>query len=212
MITKRLACVVAALAALPAMAQKWEFGGGGGGSIYRSQAVSGSVADAKAGFDSNYAITGVLAHNNHKYLGGEIRYVYEKNDLMVSAGGAKATFGGSSQAIHYDVVIHATARGSKVRPFIAAGGGVKQYRGTGTEVVSQPLANVALLTKTNDTKALISVGAGVKFFVAKHLNLRIEFRDYITPFPKKVIVPVGNGKIDGWLHNFVPLFGLGIVW
>ena len=197
---------------MPLLAQRWEFGGGGAGSIYGSQAIGGSVANATTGFANNFAISGVLGHNNHNYLGGEIRYTYGRNDLKVTAGGASATFAGDSHAIHYDVLLHFARREAKVRPFVAGGGGIKVYRGVGTEVVAQPLGNIALLTKTQELKPLISVGGGVKFRVSPHVNFRAEFRDYITPFPTKVIAPVGAAKIQGWVQNFVPLIGLTVTW
>ena len=51
---------------------------------------------------------------------------------------------------------------SGIRPYVAIGGGMKHYRGTGEEQPFQPLSNIAILTKTNDTKGMVSVGGGVK--------------------------------------------------
>jgi len=33
-------------------------------------------------------------------------------------------------------------------------------------------------------------------------------RDYITPFPNKVIAPAPGAKVGGWLQDFVPMFGV----
>ena len=51
---------------------------------------------------------------------------------------------------------------SAVRPFVAFGGGIKMYRGTGEEQVVQPLSNIALLTKAQDLTGMLSIGAGFK--------------------------------------------------
>jgi hypothetical protein len=36
-------------------------------------------------------------------------------------------------------------------------------------------------------------------------------RDYITPFPSEVLVAVPPARLKGWLHDFVPMVGIGIV-
>ena len=204
----RLGIVAALVAAMPAVAQKVELGGGRAGSLYKGNSVTGFVSSATTGFENQFAVTGFLGHNSYRLVGGEIRYTWERNNLKVSSGGAGATFGGESHAVHYDFVLHTAPRGAKVRPFVAGGGGVKLYVGSGTEVLAQPLGNIALLTKTRELKGLISVGGGVKAALAPHLALRIEARDYITPFPLKVIAPVGTAKIQGWVHNVTPMVSL----
>ena len=116
---------------------------------------------------------------------------------------------GEAHAVHYDFLVYATKRGSFIRPFVAAGGGVKFYRGRGPDVVFQPLNRLALLTRTNEVKALGSVGAGVKVRLGEHLGIRFEFRDFITPFPRKVIAPsIGATISSGIIHDFVPMVGV----
>jgi hypothetical protein len=150
----------------------------------------------------------VWGGHNHRYLGGEIRYLYEQNRLRVASGPAKATFSGRSHAIHYSLLLHARPAGSKTRPFVAAGGGVKGYQGTGTEVLYQPLQEYALLTRTAEWKGLLVFGGGVKFALSPRIGLRAEVYDYLTPFPEKVIAPAPGAAIGGWVHNVVPGFGL----
>jgi len=192
-----------------ALAQRGEAGIGGGGSFHMSRTVEGRTGTASAGFENGFVGGGWIAHDLYPHLGGEIRYLYEKSDLKLSAGGTKISFGGQAHAIHYDVLIYGSPPGSKTRPFLAVGGGVKGYKGTGAESAYQPLSEFALLTKTSDWKGLISVGGGVKIAVGNKVNLRVEFRDYITPFPEKVITPAPGAKIGGWIHNFLPIFGIG---
>ncbi len=94
-----------------------------------------------------------------------------------------------------------------IQPFVAFGGGIKIYQGTGTQVVYQPLSNVALLTQAQDLTPMGSAGVGVKIKIAPHVNLRLDVHDYLTPFPKQVITPL-SGKTPGWLQEFVPAAGL----
>ena len=118
---------------------------------------------------------------------------------------------GQSHAIHYDVLVHMTSKESRLRPFLAAGAGVKIYRGTGAEVAYQPLSNLVVLTHTQEAQPLISVGGGVKISVSKRALLRLDFRDYLTPVPSSLLAAPPFSKISGWVHDFVFLVGVSTV-
>lgn len=199
---------VCAAIAIPAMAQKWEFGGGVGGGFYTSQDVSLASTSASAKVASNIAGSAWLANNKGDRWGGEMRFDYQLGDLRLSQGGTTASFGAQSYAVHYDVVYHFAPSGSKIRPFVAIGAGVKVFQGTGTEVVYQALSQFALLTKDQDLVPLISGGVGFKMQLSEHVQLRAEVNDFATPFPKKVIAPNSGAKVGGWLQDFVPMVGI----
>jgi hypothetical protein len=55
------------------------------------------------------------------------------------------------------------------------------------------------------------VGGGVKVTLTEHALIRVDFRDYISPFPEKLFVTAPGAKIRGWLNDFVPLAGLSFV-
>jgi hypothetical protein len=191
-----------------AIAQKWEIGAGAGGSTYLSHDVKNGSATAQAGIETNVAASVWLDENSQGHWGGEVRYDYERGDLKLKSGSTKATFGAESHAMHYDFLVQSGSRESRARVFVAGGGGVKVYRGTGAEPQFQPLDRFALLTKTTDLRALVSVGAGVKWQLSHALQLRVEVHDYMTPFPKEVITPSLNSSVSGWLHNLVPMGGI----
>lgn len=201
---KLLLPFVVVLGVVPANAQRFEFGLGGGGSFYTSREVTNQRGTADAGFKSGWALTTYLGHNSTDLLGGEVRYTYLKNDLKLDGNGGEARFAGESHAVHYDLLFHTSPRQAPVRPYVSAGGGMKIYRGTGTEVVTQPLANLALLTRTTETIPLVSFGGGVKMRLSDHIGFRVDVRDYFTPFPKKLIAPNVGSRIGGWIHNIVP--------
>jgi len=144
----------------------------------------------------------------YERIGGEVRYSYLDNAMKLTSGQATAKFGGQAHAIHYDLLIHGTGPASRMRPYIAFGGGAKIYRGTGAERAFQPLSNIAILTKTQETQGLASVGAGIKYRVSDKMWFRLDVHDYLTRFPKKVITPVTGSGLSGWLNNFVPTAGL----
>jgi hypothetical protein len=200
--------MTAALTVLPAFAQKYEFSVGGGGSFYQSHNVTNPKGDASAGFNTGWAATVAVGQNMYSHVGGEIRYTYLHNEANLSAGSAKATFGAEAHAIHYDFLIHATPVGSRIRPYVAAGGGIKFFRGTGTEVPFQPLSSVALLTKTTEVIGLLSVGGGGKLALTNRMMFRVDVHDYITPFPKKIITPALNSTASGWFNNIVATAGV----
>ena len=200
--------MTAALTVFPAFAQKYEFALAGGGSFYQSHTVTNPKGDASAGFENGWAGSVAVGNNMYQHVGGEVRYTYLHNDAKLSSGSAKATFGAESHAIHYDFLLHATPVGSTIRPYVAAGGGIKFYRGTGTEVPFQPLSNIALLTKTTEVQGLLSVGAGVKVALTRRMMFRVDVHDYITPFPSKVITPALNSKASGWFNNIVATAGI----
>lgn len=197
------------LACVPAVfAQKWELGGGAGFGFYTSQDITGTGGSGSAKFASNVAASAWVANNNREFLGGELRYDYQRGDAQLSSSGTTAKFAAQTHTIHYDFHYHFAPRNSPVRPFVAAGAGIKVYQGTGKEVVYQPLSNIGLLTKTNDVRPVVSVGAGIKFKVSKSLGFRAEVHDYLTPFPKNVIAPSLNQKASGWLQDLVVSFGV----
>lgn len=200
------------LAVAPAaFGQKWEFGGGVGGGFYSTQTVKNPASSADASFENGLAGSVWLGQSLYPHVGGEVRYDFQQDNLELSSTGRRASFAGRSHALHYDFMLYASGAHAKIRPYVSFGGGVKMYQGTGREVVVQPLGNIALLTKANDTKGLLSVGAGLKFALTRGVNFRIEIRDAITMFPKKVIAPAAGSKVDGWLHDFVPMFGISFV-
>lgn len=203
--------LVAALAAQPGWAQKWEFGAGAGGSFYKSASVSNASATGSAGFAPGFVATGILGHNMYRHLSGEIRYLYGRNKLELKSGSAKADFAGQSHAIWYEFLIHTSPVDAAFRPFVAIGGGTKMYQGTGTESTVQNLQNLALLTKTKEWKGLLTFGGGVKYRISDGAMLRVEVRDFFTQFPKKVIEPNRGTSIGDWIHNIVPMVSLTIL-
>jgi len=200
--------LTAVLIALPAFAQKYEFGVQGGVSFYDKKTVTNPRGNADAGFNTGYAVGVTLGQNMYKYVGGEIRYTYLHNELKLSSGSTQATFGSQAHAVHYDFLIHATDRDAGFRPYVAFGGGIKYYQGTGAEQAFQPLNNIALLTKTSEVAGLGSVGGGLKFKLTKKIWFRLDVHDYLSPVPKKVITPASGSTASGWFNNIVGTGGI----
>jgi hypothetical protein len=200
--------LVVFLSLLPAaMAQKWEIGGGVGTGFYTSHDVTSPAGTASAKIGSNIAATAWVGNRSAKHWGGELRYNFQRGDLLLRQASTEASFGASSHALHYDFLYHFHDSEYSVRPFVAFGGGIKMFRGTGQEVLVQPLSRIALLTRAQDMVPMASVGAGFKVRLSDSVHLRLDVHDFMTPFPKEVIVPNG-GSITAWMHDIVPMVGI----
>ena len=194
-----------------ALAQKWEVGAGVGGSFYTSQTFTNAVGRADASLSNAVAVSAWLGNNPGRMLGGELRYDYENSGLRLSGNGGNSSFGGHTNAFHYDFLLNMASSEASFRPYLAAGAGVKLYTGTGQELPVQPLSNIGFLTRTTQTEGLLSVGGGVKFNLTRSAQLRLDLRDNLTPFPKNVIAPAAGTKVGGWLQDFVIMAGLSFV-
>jgi opacity protein-like surface antigen len=200
--------LVLTAAAAASFAQQWEVGAGGGGSFLNSVPVSGGTGSATAGFQTGAALGGYVGYSQNRHIGGELRYGYLQSNLKLTSGGSTATFSGVSHVVHYDLIFKTNRNKGKTQLFAAVGGGMKVFRGTGTEAAYQPLSQYGYFTKTQALKPMASVGAGVKFALTRNLFLRAEFRDYITAFPTEIITPPPGVKYGALLHDLVPMIGI----
>jgi hypothetical protein len=209
---KSLGIAILFLAASGAgFAQQWEFGGLGGGGFLSNVSVSSGPAAATAGFQSGGAFGAFLGQNLYSHLTGEFRYEFLQSNLQLSSGGSTAQFNGMAHAIHYDLLYHTNRKNSPVQYFGALGGGAKIFQGTGTEAAYQPLYQFGYFTKTRQTVGMLSVGGGMTYKLGPRMFLRAEVRDFITPFPTKIITPPQGVKYGSILNDIVPMVGLEYV-
>jgi hypothetical protein len=211
----RMVALAVALAGMASAQNRWEISGLGGGSIYRDLRATGvnPTRSAKLGFFDGAAAGAVLGQIRGGRWGGEFHYLFQTNNMRLRAGeGASgaADFAAQSHAFHYDVLLFATDREARVRPFVAAGPGLKVYQASGQERAFQPLNNIVILSRENEIKFLMSAGGGVKVRVGQAAQVRFDFRDYITGVPKNFAAFPGV-KLAGQFHNFVATGGIGIV-
>ncbi len=196
------------LAVALSTAQQREIGLLAGAAIPTGISIQGTAAGVSAGFGSGPSAGVFIGHDLYSHWSGEIRYVAGFGDAQLKSSGVTAGFSGQTHALHYDVVIHSRRRKDYVRPYLAFGGGMKVFRGTGTETAYRPLMQYAYLTRAQELKPMFTAGGGVKIQLGHRMLARIDFRDQVTPFPTKIITPAPGAKIGGWLHQFVPAFGL----
>ena len=197
--------LLAAMCALACEAQTWEAGVGVGYGAYRNVSIYAPAGKVMAGFRNRFVLTALLAEDLYEHVSGEVRYTYHDGDPFLQAGTLKANIQGQSHAFHYDLLIHARPREAKVRPYLAVGIGAKLYRVTGPAMPDQALGQIGRLASEDELKPLVTGGGGVRFRLLEHLALRVDFLDYITAFPKKVLQPAPLGTARGIFHQFTPM-------
>ena len=196
---------------LPCLAQEWEAGAAGGYGWYSNPSIVTPAGSVQSGFAPKAAIGAVFGQNMYEYIGGEVRYLFQFGGPRLRFDGSDLNATGYSNLITYDFLFHLTNRESKFRPFVAGGAGVKIYTGGQLRFASRPFPASAVLVPDNQVEAAISVGAGVKYRVARHVLLRLDFRTYMTPFPDQILRPTGLSQVHGWIYNFVPLGGVSFI-
>jgi len=199
--------------AIPCLAQSWEIGAEGGFSFYHDATISNAGSSANAGFGSRIAASGLIGEDVGQYFGGELRYTYLDGDSRLSAGGETVRLNGAAHAVHYEFLAYATPKHSRLRPFVTAGAGIKRYTATGAQYqqilnAEPPLGNFALLAHTDEVEALVTFGGGLKIKLNDHCDVRLDFRDYLTPFPEDLFITPKGATIHGWLNDFVPMAGI----
>jgi hypothetical protein len=188
---------------------QWSLGGLGGWATNPEKTVSSSLGDARVRMEPGLVVGAFASHDMYQFVSGEIRYLYRRNEFGVRSPGQEFRFGGHSHLLHYDIVAHVTRRSAAVRPYLAVGGGVRLFRGTGEETAFQPTDDFVVLTRTREMKPMVSAGAGVKV-QANRFTFRAEFRDYLSPVPNRIILPAPGARLSGWMHDWMPVFGISV--
>lgn len=199
------------LAIAPAAAQSWEVGAGAGAGIYTSSTITAGSQSATVRFATAPTMSAYVGQNLYRKWAGELRYTWQPGQIRLDSGAQRATFAAQTHAVHYDVLYQFRTSEDSVRPFLAFGGGAKYFRGTGEEVVFQPLGQFAYLTRTAEWQPMLSVGGGIKVKINRRLMFRADVRDYLTPVPKKVVAPALGATAGGMMHDFVMLATLSVL-
>ena len=199
--------LAAVLLASTCFAQTYELGGTLGYGVYRNGSVSSPDGRVTTGVGNRLTAGVVVTENMYEHLSGELRYMYQGGGPFVSAVGQKVSISGQSHSVHYDLLFHVKKRDSRWRPYGAAGFGIKYFRTTGPEPLVQPFPTIVTFVNANEVRWLLSVGFGLSYRVNRHMVVRGDFRDYVSPFPHKLFVHVPGGANHGTFQQFTPMIG-----
>jgi hypothetical protein len=206
-----LRVLVAGAFCAAACAQQWEVGAVGGASFLNTVPVSGPGASATAGFAPGVAGGVYFGQTLYSNLTGEIRYDFFQSDLKLSSGGTSASFTGIAHALHYDLIWHTRRKESPTQYYLAVGGGMKLFQGLGSPEAYQPLMQFGYFTKTHAIEPMGTVAGGMTYRLSPRMSLRVEVRDFISPFPKAVLTPAPGMKYGSILNDLTPMAGISYV-
>lgn len=196
------------LFAVSGQAGEWEASGGAGFGMYHPLSYSTAAGSAEAGIGPRYALNAAIGRQFAGRFAAEAVYTFQDGDFEISSGGSKTAYDANTHATHGDVLVY-FGRWKGFRPYVAAGAGVKFYRGLEQPGV-RPLGEFGSFRRATDTRPLLLFGGGVEWALSSHFGLRLDARDYTTPFPASVIVPAGGAHVSGWLHDFVPVLSITV--
>ncbi|HVN07111.1 MAG TPA: outer membrane beta-barrel protein [Bryobacteraceae bacterium] len=191
-----------------ALAQQCEIGATFGYGFYRDGSIYSAEGTAQAGIRNRFAAGIVLGTDISEYVSGEFDYLYHDGHPYLQAPGVKTDIQGNSDALTLQLLFHFKKRDHRLRPFLAGGTGAKEYVIAGPAPYPQPIPQIASLTTNDVWKTVFTAGGGVEYRLIPHMLLRVEFRDYLTTFPRQEIVPAPHNTARGIFEQFTPLFGV----
>ena len=189
------------------MAADWEATAGGGFGRYHPISLMAPSGAGTAGIGARYALNAAIARVLGEHLAVEAAWTFQDGDFEIASGGAKTAFDANTHALHFGLIGYLRRRSRRLRPYVVAGVGAKFYHGVEAPA-PRPLGEFGSFRDGVDTRALLTFGGGVEWALSSHWGLRVDLRDYATPFPSSVIVPAPGVKLGGWLHDFTPLAGI----
>jgi hypothetical protein len=188
--------------------QNYELGANIGYGVFRNGTIFSSEGTAVAGIRNRFAAGIVLGDEFSPYVSAEFQYLYHDGHPFLQAPGVRTDIQGNSDALTANLLFHFKTREHRWRPFLEGGAGGKEYVIAGPEPYPQPIPQIASLTANDVWKVVFSAGGGLKFTPRAHMLVRVEFRDYLTTFPRQQIVPAPHNTARGIAELFTPLFGL----
>ena len=195
-------CSIVLIAPAAMMAGDWQVMGGAGFGVYHYLGFRTAAGSAQAGIGSRYALSAAVDRQFGSRFAVEGAYLFQDGDFEISSGSQKTAYDANAHAVHGDLLMYLRRREPALRPYVAGGAGVKVYRGLETPG-PRPLGEFGSFAQTDDTRPMVTFGGGVDWAFTSRFGLRLDVRDYATPFPTSVIVPAAGANLSGWLHGLV---------
>lgn len=191
-----------------ALAADVEIGAAGGFGFYRDATITNAGGSARAGFGPRFVLSGVAGWDWSRHFAVEGRYIFQDGDAALRSQAQEANLDGDAQSAVAEFVFSAQPKSSRVRLFGAVGCGVKLYQATHQSTGPQPLTDFAVLHTASQAEPLLAYGGGIKYAIWERWLIRVEFREYTTPFPSRVITPSPGARLRGWMGDTVPTLGI----
>ena len=190
------------------VAGDWQATAAAGFGSYHPLTFSAPAGTAEAGIGPRYMLNAAVGRRFGEHFAIEGVWTFQDGDFEISSGGVKTAFDANAHAVHGDVLGYLLPRSSRFRPYVVGGAGGKFYHGQEPPNPARPLAQFGGFRDGTDSRALLTYGGGVEYRFSPRWSLRLDLRDYTTPFPASVIVPVAGAHLNGWLHDFGTVLGV----
>jgi len=188
--------------------QTYEIGANIGYGFYQNGTIFSAAGTAQAGIRNRFAAGIDLGYEFSDYVSEQFSYLYHDGHPFLTAPGVNTDIQGQSHALTIEALFHFQKRDHRFRQFVAGGVGSKGYVIAGPAPFPQPIPQIASLTTNDVWKVTFSAGGGVTYILRQHMQIRVEFRDYLTTFPRQQIVPAPHNTARGIFQQFTPLFGV----
>lgn len=139
------------------------------------QGQDGSENPSLVTMGSGFMFVPRLTLNTGDFISHDLSFSYSRANVKVDLAGQNLFDSGTSvgQAM-YNMLLHATRDGSKVRPYLAAGGGLVMFYPPGAGFSSG----------VNTVRPGLNYGAGIRVQVSDRWHARVDFRQTIAPNPR----------------------------
>ncbi len=120
--------------------------------------------------DSGFKLAGRMTMNTRDYMGYEVGYAYNRAQLGLSGEDQQG------MGIHQgfaEVLLYATPRDARIRPFVAGGGHFANFVPPGASATQGQ----------GETRFGINYGGGVKVKITGPWQVRLDFRQFNTAKP-----------------------------
>jgi len=200
--------LIGAVFAAALFGQTYEIGANIGYGFYQNGTIFSPQETVQAGIHNRFAAGIDLGYEFSDYVSEQFSYLYHDGHPFLKGPGVNTDIQGQSHALTIEALFHFQKRDRRFRTFVAGGAGSKGYVIAGPEPFPQPIPQVASLTTNDVWKVTFSVGGGLTYILRKHMLIRVEFRDYLTTFPRQQIVPAPHNTARGVFQQYTPLFGV----
>jgi Outer membrane protein beta-barrel domain len=185
----------------------WQASAAIGFGAYHPLTLTAPAGIAQAGIGPRAVLNVSAGRQLGDHVAIEGAWTFQDGDFELVSGSTKTAFDADAYAVHVDLLGYLRSPSSRLRPYLVCGAGAKFFHGI--EAASpRPLVEFGSFRNGIDSRTLLAWGGGAEWKVSTHWSLRFDLRDYVTPFPRGVIVPVAEAKLSGQLQDFVAVVGL----
>ena len=195
------------LTASTVFAADWQATASAGFGAYHPLTYQAPAGTAEEGIGPRYVLNAAIGRLIGNHLAVEGAWTFQDGDFELSSGGSKTAFDANAYAVHGDLLYYFRGRHASIRPYVVGGAGAKFYHGV-EPPHTRPLADFGSFRDGVDTRALLTFGGGVDWNFSHHWGLRLDVRDFATPFPTSVIVQAPGSNLSGWLQDMVATVGI----